>query len=158
MATHRGREMTMHNGKRSHIPTPTEFTPPVRYATNRRGPVRWLLSHVRRYPLLLLFIFVGALGNAALAAAVPVLLGRAFNAMATTPPKTELLLPTALAILGAQVTRSALQFLRNFSAELVGQRLERDIRDELYTNLLGKSMAFHNAQPVGDTMARATND
>ncbi len=148
----------MHNGKRSHTPTPTEFTPPIRYATNRSGPVRWLLSHVGRYPLLLLFIFVGALGNAALAAAVPVFLGRAFDAMATSPPRTELLLPAALAILGAQVARSGLQFLRNFSAELVGQRLERDIRDELYASLLGKSMAFHNAQPVGDTMARATND
>jgi ATP-binding cassette subfamily B protein len=28
----------------------------------------------------------------------------------------------------------------------------------LYVSLLGKSMTFHNLQPVGDTMARATND
>jgi ATP-binding cassette subfamily B protein len=28
----------------------------------------------------------------------------------------------------------------------------------LYLSLLGKSMTFHNLQPVGDTMARATND
>jgi len=36
--------------------------------------------------------------------------------------------------------------------------MEREIRDELYVSLLGKSMTFHNLQPVGDTMARATND
>jgi ABC-type multidrug transport system fused ATPase/permease subunit len=36
--------------------------------------------------------------------------------------------------------------------------MERDIRDELYLSLLGKSMTFHNLQPVGDTMARSTND
>ena len=36
--------------------------------------------------------------------------------------------------------------------------MERDIRDELYASLLGKSMTFHSLQPVGDTMARATND
>jgi ATP-binding cassette subfamily B protein len=36
--------------------------------------------------------------------------------------------------------------------------VERDVRDELYVSLLGKSMTFHNLQPVGDTMARATND
>jgi ATP-binding cassette subfamily B protein len=36
--------------------------------------------------------------------------------------------------------------------------MERDIRDELYLSLLGKSMTFHNLQPVGDTMARTTND
>jgi ATP-binding cassette subfamily B protein len=40
----------------------------------------------------------------------------------------------------------------------MAQRIERDIRDELYVALLGKSMTFHNLQPVGDTMARATND
>jgi len=42
----------------------------------------------------------------------------------------------------------------NFTA----QRVERDVRQELYSNLLGKSMTFHGLQPVGDTMARATND
>ena len=66
-----------------------------------------------------------------------------------------------LALLHQPARRSCagvLQLGRNFGAELVGQRLERDIRDELYVSLLGKSMTFHNLQPVGDTMARATND
>ncbi|HOD44230.1 MAG TPA: ABC transporter ATP-binding protein, partial [Anaerolineaceae bacterium] len=40
----------------------------------------------------------------------------------------------------------------------VAQRIEKNVRNELYTSLLGKSMTFHNLQPVGDTMARATND
>src|SRR5512143_2881915 len=47
---------------------------------------------------------------------------------------------------------------RNFGAEMTAQRIERDVRDEIYVSLLGKSMTFHNLQPVGDTMARATND
>jgi ATP-binding cassette subfamily B protein len=41
---------------------------------------------------------------------------------------------------------------------MIGQRLERDIRHELYTSLLGKSMTYHSLLPVGDVMARATND
>ncbi|MBN8618772.1 MAG: ABC transporter ATP-binding protein, partial [Anaerolineae bacterium] len=32
------------------------------------------------------------------------------------------------------------------------------VRDELYASLLGKSMAFHDSQPVGEIMARVTND
>jgi ATP-binding cassette subfamily B protein len=56
------------------------------------------------------------------------------------------------------MVRGVLQLGRNFGAELLGQSLERDIRDELFVSLLGKSMAFHSLQPVGDTMARATND
>ncbi|MFP4321684.1 MAG: ABC transporter ATP-binding protein, partial [Anaerolineales bacterium] len=36
--------------------------------------------------------------------------------------------------------------------------IERDVRDELYVSLLGKSMAFHDRTPVGEIMARVTND
>jgi len=40
----------------------------------------------------------------------------------------------------------------------MAQRIERDVRDELYVAMLAKSMTFHSLQPIGDTMARATND
>ena len=100
----------------------------------------------------------GAIGNAALAAVVPVLTGDAFNAMLKPVPDTSVLVPLALIIGVSQVIRGALQLGRNFGAELLAQKLERSVRDELYLSLLGKSMTFHNLQPVGDTMARTTND
>jgi len=103
-------------------------------------------------------LVVGAIGNAALAAYVPVLTGTAFNAMTKAKPDTSVLLPLALTIGISQIIRGVLQLGRNFGAELLAQRMERDIRDELYLSLLGKSMTFHSLQPVGDTMARATND
>ncbi len=103
-------------------------------------------------------MLIGAIGNAALAAVVPVLIGQAFNAILATPPQTSLLPRIALIIAGSQVLRGVLQFGRNFGVELIGQRVERDIRHELYTSLLGKSMTFHSLQSIGETMARATND
>jgi ATP-binding cassette subfamily B protein len=84
--------------------------------------------------------------------------GNAFNAMLKPKPDTSVLLPLALIIGGTQILRGILQFGRNFGAELMAQKVERDIREELYVSLLGKSMTFHSLQPVGDTMARATND
>jgi len=101
---------------------------------------------------------LGAIGNAALASAVPVLVGMAFNVILADPPDLSRLGQIALMIIGSQLLRGIVQLGRNFGAELIGQRLERDIREELYASLLGKSMTFHNDQPVGDTMARATND
>ena len=101
---------------------------------------------------------LGAIGNALMASAVPVLVGMAFNVILADPPDLSRLGRIALMIIGSQIIRGILQLGRNFGAELIGQRLERDIRDELYASLLGKNMAFHNDQPVGDTMARATND
>ena len=135
-----------------------EFTLSRRHTTDRRNPVRWILSYTKRYWWLVLIMFVGAVGNAALAAYIPMLTGDAFNAMLKVPPDTKVLLPLALIMGGSQVLRGLLQLGRNFGAELVAQRIERDVRDELYVSLLGKSMTFHNLQPVGDTMARATND
>ena len=137
---------------------PAEFTLPQRHSTDRRTPFRWLLSHTLHYWPLSISMVGGAIANATLAAAVPVLIGRAFNIIINSPPDTQALVGIALAIAGTQIVRGALQFGRNFSAELFGQRLERDIRDELYVSLLGKSMTFHSLQPVGDTMARASND
>lgn len=103
-------------------------------------------------------VFVGAFGNAALAAAVPLFIGQAFNLILNTPGVTQGLVRIALLIVLTQAVRGVLQLGRNFGAELLGQRLERDIRAEIYISLLRKSMTFHNLQPVGDTMARATND
>jgi ATP-binding cassette subfamily B protein len=103
-------------------------------------------------------MILGALCNAVLAAVVPIIIGQAFNAILATPPDIQALWKYALWVVGTQILRGGLQLARNFSAELIGQRVERDIRDELYVSLLGKSMTFHSLQPVGDTMARATND
>ena len=135
-----------------------EFTLTRRHTTDRRNPVHWILSHTTPHWWLVLIMFIGAIGNAALAAYVPVLTGDAFNAMLKVPPETKVLLPLALIMGGSQILRGILQLGRNFGAELIAQRIEREVRDELYVSLLGKSMTFHNLQPVGDTMARATND
>jgi ATP-binding cassette subfamily B protein len=135
-----------------------EFTLARRHTSDRSGPVRWIWSHARRHWWLMIMLFVGAVGNAALAAVVPILTGQAFNDMLASHPNTSILMPLALILGGTQIIRGILQFGRNFGAELLAQRIEREIRDELYLSLLGKSMTFHNIQPVGDTMARATND
>jgi len=136
----------------------SEFTLPQRYVSDRRGPVRWIIFYALRNWYFFFVMVFGAVSNAVLAAAAPVLIGQAFNAITATPPQTTTLLRIALLIAITQVGRGILQYARNAAAELTAQRVERDIRQELYTSLLGKSMTFHSLQPVGDIMARATND
>jgi ATP-binding cassette subfamily B protein len=140
------------------LTSPAEFTLQRESSERTKGAARWVWSHAVRYWPILLMLVLGAVGNAALAAAIPVLVGSAFNQMLKPNPDVSVLLPLALILGGSQILRGALQFGRNFGAELMAQKIERDIRDELYVSLLGKSMTFHNLQPVGDTMARATND
>jgi ATP-binding cassette, subfamily B, bacterial len=137
----------------------SEFVTKTTYKSNHSSPARFVLSHVLRHPIFALMLVIGAFSNAALAAAVPYFIGRAFNAM-TEPGGAglEYVGLMALAIIGSQSLRAVLQFMRNFSAETFGQRIERDVRDELYGSLLGKSMSFHDRLPVGEIMARVTND
>ncbi len=142
----------------SEFSLPEEYQVPARIAARRNSPLGWLTAHFVQYWYWGLVTLVGAIGNASLAAVVPIMVGRALNSLLEKPPRTELLLNIALIIVGTQIIRGALQFGRNFSAEMLGQLMERDIRHELYTALLGKSMTYHSLLPVGDVMARATND
>jgi len=136
----------------------SEITIGKTYKTDRRSPARWVLSHaVRQWPIILMAL-AGALGNAVLAALVPVVTGRALNLVLTTPIPIEEIGKIAVLLAVSQLGRGIVQFGRNFGFEWVAQRIEKNVRNELYTSLLGKSMTFHNLQPVGDTMARATND
>jgi len=136
----------------------SEFSFQTKYTTNRSSPMRWILSHaIHQWPSLLL-AFIGAGGNAALASVVPIFIGRAFTEILLPEPSLSLIGRYALIIGGSQILRGFLQFGRNFGFEIIAQNIERYVRQELYVNLLGKSMTFHNLQSVGDLMARATND
>ena len=137
----------------------SEFVVDQHWTSNTSGPLRWIWSHIRRNPLLIAAIFVGGAGNAGLAAALPVLIGIGFDAVVGDgEPNLRLLLIVALIMVGSQLLRSVLQLGRNFGSEVLGQRLERDARQELYASLLGKNMGFHDLHATGDLMARATND
>lgn len=142
----------------------SEFTLPDQYQISDRikkardSALRWMAVHFFQYWYLGLSMLLGAIGNAGLAAAAPILIGEALDVLLEGSPQTERLIQISLLIAGTQIVRGFLQFGRNFSAELIGQRMERDIRHELYTSLLGKSMTYHSLLPVGDVMARATND
>lgn len=135
-----------------------EFTLPQQHKTDRSSPARWIFSHaIQQWPIVLIAL-VGALGNAGLLAIIQVKVGEAFNIVSAADFDNKALIAITAVILACSVGRGVLQFSRNFGFEFIAQRVERGVRRELYTSLLGKSMTFHNLQPVGDTMARATND
>ena len=135
-----------------------EFSVTGEYEYNRSGPIRWILSHLRRYPhFVLSFVLAATLTNI-LFSAVPRLTGIVFDEVLKPQPSTQRLLTIALAILGLVLMRGLIDITNSWSVETLGQRLERDAREELYISLLGKSQTFHNRQRVGDIMARATND
>lgn len=136
----------------------SEFTLANTMQSDRSSPLRWIFSHARRQWYLLLIAVLAATGNGILAAIQPIYIGEAFNELLKSNLDLALLKRIAWIIGGAQALRALIMLMRSVSFEVTGQRVERDIRHEIYLSLLGKSMTFHSLQPVGDTMARATND
>ena len=136
----------------------SEFSFKTKYQTNLKSAGLWIFSHaIHQWPWIIMALF-GAISNAALASVVPIYIGKAFNEIIKASPSLAVIGRYALIIGLSQVLRGFLQFTRNFGFEVIAQKIERVVRQELYVNLLGKSMTFHNLQSVGDLMARATND
>ena len=137
----------------------SEFAIQLKWAPQRRDDAtRWVTAHILRHKFWLVVMVGGAIGNAAGAALMPMFIGMAFNAVVNQPINYTAISVAAIGIVISQVVRAVLQLGRNFSSEVIGQRMERDTRHELYASLIGKSMGFHDQQSVGDVMARATND
>ncbi|MBE2271479.1 MAG: ABC transporter ATP-binding protein [Anaerolinea sp.] len=135
----------------------SEFTARETFHTDHSSPLRFIWSHIRRHPVFAVTMAFGALANAVFAMAIPYYTGAAFTAL-SNGEGLDAVASFAVAIIVSQLLRAGLQLMRNFSAEIFAQRIERDVRDELYASLLGKSMTFHDMQPVGEIMARVTND
>ena len=135
-----------------------EFRIDNEYRYERSGSVRWILSHLMRYPYLPLIAIAASVINNFAYSIIQVLIGRAFDIITQPEWLTAALLAVAIGILVASVVQGLLGLVRNYSTEFIAQRIERDSRDELYVSLLGKSQTFHGRQRIGDVMARATND
>ncbi len=139
------------------MPQRSEFSIADSYTYNRNSPVRWIISHVWRYPWVFIGVFVAYLVAYNVYAYPNILIGRAADEI-ITPSGGRIVLWLSLAILGLRVLDGIMSLVGALGLEVLAKRFERDAREELYTSLIGKSQAFHDRQRVGDIMARATDD
>ncbi len=137
--------------------TKSEFTVQNAYVYNQRSPLRWIVSHVFRYPLFTSVTLICFIGAWVVFSQARVVIGQAAAEIAS-PTSANGLFWIALTILGLLVADGVFMLIGSFSAENIAARFEADAREELYASLLGKSQAFHDRQRVGDIMARATDD
>ena len=135
-----------------------EFQIENEYRYNRRGPLRWVLSHMLRYPILPLALVICAVANNFAYSTIQIFVGRAFDVIRIEGFEMAAVLVPVFGIMASAAGQGLTGILRNFSVELLAQKIERNSREELYADLLGKSQTFHGRQRIGDIMARATND
>ena len=86
-----------------------------------------------------------------------VFMGRAFDTVISGATLGAIGLAAA-AVAGSYIVYATSDIFNTIIVRILSQRVERDARDEVYLNLLGKSQTFHGRQRVGEIMARVTND
>lgn len=137
--------------------TRSEFTVADAYGYDHRSTLRWLQSHILRYPGLGVTFLLTAVGMAASQSMTAVTVGWAFDTVINDQGRTALTI-AALYVVAAYMGYGLFDIVNSLSIRVLAQRVERNTRDELYLSLLSKSQTFHGRQRVGDLMARATND
>jgi ATP-binding cassette subfamily B protein len=135
-----------------------EFRVENEYQYNRAAPVKWIVSHLLRYPMLPVVAIAASIINNYATGYIQIIIGRTFDLISEPGWVVSALGVLALGVVVAAIIQGLLGVVRNYSTEFIAQRMERDSRDELYISLLGKDQTFHGRQRIGDVMSRATND
>ncbi len=138
--------------------TRREFRLDNEYRYNHAGPVRWIGSHLLRYPIFPLLAIGFTILNNIFYSNIQVYVGRGFDVINTPGWSPDVLLGLAVTMMLFAAGQGLTGLGRNYAMEFLAQFIERNTRDELYVSLLGKSQSFHGRQRIGDIMARATND
>ncbi len=144
--------------KKDTIVANREFQIENEYRYRRGGAVRWILSHVMRYPLLPFIMIIAAVATNYTYSNIQLYVGKAFDVITKAGFQLDDLMFPVIIIIISALGEGISGLLRSFSAEFLAQKIERNSREELYHSLLGKSQTFHGKQRIGDIMARATND
>ncbi len=111
-----------------------------------------------RYPALPLAMIGGYVGSSALFSVATLMVGQAFDLLNGAGATAAALLTAALLVLAVRAAQGVVSLAATLAADTLGTLVERDVRDELYLSLLGKSQTFHSRQRTGEVMTRATND
>jgi ATP-binding cassette, subfamily B, bacterial len=133
-----------------------EFTIANEYHYSVANSGRWIASHLWRYKHLVVCYMLASIMANGVYSAVTLLIGTAFSAV--LHGSLDQLAHIVLLMIGTIVLGGCADVGARIFPELIGKRVVRDARQELYLSLLGKSQTFHNRQRVGDIMARAAND
>ena len=145
---------------RSSINQTVEFSPEKdRFIkTRRQGTRQWILAHLfhKSNKYFIIIVLLTTILSANLTSASLVVLGMTISELMEGNDSNLIFYVSIILIFG--ISAPILRLFNFLVRETLAQRLERDVRREFFTNLLGKSQSFHDRQKIGEVMARATDD
>ncbi len=128
------------------------------YDARQKSTPAWIFKHLlyKNNKVFIFFWIILTILSAIFYARAKVYLGEAIISFENNEVDTLIYFSILILVLG--IGSPLIDLIGNLLREVLAQRMEKDTRNELYLNLLGKSQSFHDEQRLGDIMARATND
>lgn len=119
---------------------------------------RTVLAFVPRYRRRIAVGFLCLLVGRALELIPPKLLGRALDEMKAKPVPMDLIRDLALALVAVVLVRGFFHFEMRWLLITTSRRIERDLRNRLYSHYLSLDAGFFDHRNTGDLMSRAASD
>ncbi len=138
--------------------TRREFRLDKEYRYHRSGPVRWIVSHLLRYPVFPLLAVGFTILNNTFYSNIQVYVGRSFDVINTPGWSPDALLALAATMMLFAAGQGLTGLGRNYAMEFLAQHIERDSRDELYVSLLANTHTLIGGTPRGKNWPRPTTE
>jgi ATP-binding cassette, subfamily B, multidrug efflux pump len=120
---------------------------------------RTILEFAPRYRRQILLGFLCLAGSRGLALYLPQILKAATNEIGKGPDlDRSVALESALLLVGLSVFLAGFHFGMRWFLITTSRRMERDLRNRIYTHLLSLTPSFFHHRPTGDLMSRASSD
>ncbi len=117
-----------------------------------------LLPYVRRYRVLYIFGFLSLIFTNAGELYIPQIIRKSIDIIAKGTFELSGVGEQVLIMIGIAAGVAFFRFGWRFFLHGASRRIERDLREDLFSHLLTLSPSFYQGMKTGDIMARATND
>lgn len=133
-----------------------EGVPKEKIKYNVESNIKWIMSHILRYPIISLVFIMAVFFSIYYQNSASIYMGKIFDAISLNTKSEVIKLIILLFIVS--IGQGLLDLASSYGILTLRLKVERDMRQEIYENLLSKDQSFHDSVSTGDVMALATNE
>ena len=119
--------------------------------------ISWLYGYMRKYPFKLYFILIMAILEP-IAYLIPIFISADIIGILIEGGGWIEVWDLFKILIPISIAQVLLFFLTSFINEILAHRVSTDMTADLFNELQGRSLSYHDSKDVGDIMARASND
>jgi len=119
--------------------------------------ISWLYGYMRKYPFKLYFILIMAILEP-IAYLIPIFISADIIGILIEGGGWIEVWDLFKILIPISIAQVLLFFLTSFVNEILAHRISTDMTADLFNELQGRSLSYHDSKDVGDIMARASND